>query len=171
MYTPTVNAACGRHRFTLWRRHRQISTCSKGIASIRIYSAPSVKAYTVNSNGLDTFLSLPSGTYSSTLQAWDKCGGVYKTPITVTAQNTHGHTLYMASNDLYYVSQYPIDDQGYLYPATFSGAAKWAAAGLRYRPVREHSPMPPWLSASRRSPSIAPPEVSSRYQGRLFRRW
>lgn len=117
VYTPTVNAAWGSPIHFVASASAN-SSCSKGIASIRIYSAPSVKAYTVNSNGLDTFLSLPSGTYSSTLQAWDKCGGVYKTPITVTAQNPHGHILYMASNDLSYVSQYPIDDQGYLYPAT-----------------------------------------------------
>lgn len=116
VYTPTVNAAWASPIHFVASASAN-STCTKGIASIRIYSAPSVKAYTVNSNGLDTFLSLPSGTYNSTLQAWDKCGGVYKTPITVTAQNSHGHTLYMASNDLDYISQYPIDDQGYLYPA------------------------------------------------------
>jgi 6-phosphogluconolactonase len=94
-----------------------VSTCTKGIASIRIYSSPGVKPYTVNSNGLDTFLSLPSGTYSSTIQAWDKCGGVYKTPVTVTAQNSPGHTLYMAASDLNYVSQYAINYGGYLSPA------------------------------------------------------
>ncbi len=116
VYTPTVNTAWASPIHFVASASAN-SSCTKGIASIRIYSAPSVKTYTVNSNGLDTFVSLPSGTYSSTLQAWDKCGGVYKTAITVTAQNTHSHTLYMASNDLNYVSQYPIDDQGYLYPA------------------------------------------------------
>jgi 6-phosphogluconolactonase len=89
-------------------------TCAKGIASIRIYTPRGVKAYTVNASSLDTFLTLASGTYSSTIQAWDKCGGVYKTPLTVTAQNSHSHTLYMASPDLDYVSQFPIDDYGYL---------------------------------------------------------
>jgi hypothetical protein len=94
-----------------------VSTCTKGIASIRIYSAPGVKAYTVNSSGLDTFLSLPSGTYSSTIQAWDKCGGVYKTPVTVTAQNTSGRFLYMTALDLDYILQYAIGDGGSLQPA------------------------------------------------------
>jgi 6-phosphogluconolactonase (cycloisomerase 2 family) len=116
VYTPTANAVWGSPIHFVASASAN-SSCSKGIASIRIYSAPSVKAYTVNSKGLDTFLSLPSGSYSSTLQAWDKCGGVYKTPITVTAQNSHSHSLYLASNDLDYISQYPIDDQGYLYPA------------------------------------------------------
>ena len=93
------------------------ASCSKGIAAIRIYSAPGVKAYTVNSNWLDTFLSLRSGTYSSTIQAWDQCGGVYKTPVTITAQNSPAHTLYMATSDLDYVSQYPVGDGGFLLPA------------------------------------------------------
>lgn len=116
VYTPTSQAA-GASPIHFVASASASPTCAQGIASIRIYSAPSVKAYTVNSSGLDTFLSLPSGTYSSTLQAWDKCGGVYKTPVTVIAQTAHSHTLYMASFDLDYISQYPVDDQGYLYPA------------------------------------------------------
>lgn len=117
VYTPTVNAPVGSPIHFV-ASASAASTCTKGIASIRIYSAPGVKAYTVNSNGLDTFLSLPSGTYSSTIQAWDKCGGVYKTPVTVTAQNSPGRTLYMAASDLDYISQYAINSGGYLSPAT-----------------------------------------------------
>jgi 6-phosphogluconolactonase len=116
VYTPTINTAWASPIHFV-ASASAAPTCTKGIASIRIYSAPSVKAYTVNSSSLDTFLSLPSGTYSSTLQAWDKCGGVYKTPITVTAQNSPGRTLYMASSDLDYISQYAIGDGGYLSPA------------------------------------------------------
>lgn len=116
VYTPTVNAAVASPIHFV-ASASAASSCTKGIASVRIYSAPGVKAYTVNSNGLDTFLSLPSSTYSSTIQAWDQCGGVYKTPVTVTAQNSPGHTLYMAASDLDYVSQYPINDGGYLSPA------------------------------------------------------
>jgi 6-phosphogluconolactonase (cycloisomerase 2 family) len=116
VYTPTINTAWASPIHFVASASAN-SICTKGIASIRIYSAPSVKAYTVNSSRLDTFLSLPSGSYNSTLQAWDKCGGVYKTPITVTAQNSPGRTLYMASSDLDYVSQYAIGDGGYLSPA------------------------------------------------------
>jgi hypothetical protein len=116
VYTPTVNAAVDSPIHFV-ASASAASTCTKGIASIRIYSAPGVKAYTVNSNGLDTFLSLPAGTNSSTIQAWDKCGGVYKTPVTVTAQNSPGRTLYMAASDLEYISQYAINSGGYLSPA------------------------------------------------------
>jgi 6-phosphogluconolactonase (cycloisomerase 2 family) len=116
VYTPTVSTAVASPIHFV-ASASAVSSCTKGIASMRIYSSPGVKPYTVNSNSLDTFLSLPSGTYSSTLQAWDKCGGVYKTPVTVTAQNSPGHTLYMATSDLNYVSQYAINYGGYLSPA------------------------------------------------------
>jgi len=116
VYTPTVNNSVASPIHFV-ASASAVSSCTKGIASMRIYSSPGVKPYTVNSNNLDTFLSLPSGTYSSTLQAWDKCGGVYKTPVTVTARNSPGHTLYMATSDLDYVSQYAITYGGYLSPA------------------------------------------------------
>ncbi|HZR58815.1 MAG TPA: hypothetical protein VFA74_18240 [Terriglobales bacterium] len=57
--------------------------CAKGIAAMRIYTAPGVSAYTVNSNQLDTNITLASGTYNTVVQAWDNCGGVGKTPITI----------------------------------------------------------------------------------------
>ncbi len=116
VYTPTVSVpAASPIHFVA--SASAVSTCTKGIASIRIYSAPGVNAYTVNSSSLDTFLSLPSGIYSSTIQAWDKCGGVYKTPVTVTAQNTSGRFLYMTALDLDYILQYAIGDGGSLQPA------------------------------------------------------
>lgn len=116
VYTPTVSTAPASPIHFV-ASASATSTCTKGIASIRIYSAPGVKAYTVNSNGLDTFVSLPSGTYSSTIQAWDKCGGVYKTPVTLTAQNSPGRMLYMATPDLNYVSEYGVNDGGSLQTA------------------------------------------------------
>lgn len=59
------------------------STCSKGISSIRIYSAPGVNAYTINSNKLNTNINLAVGSYSTVVQAWDKCGGVGKTTVNI----------------------------------------------------------------------------------------
>jgi hypothetical protein len=61
-------------------------TCSQGISAMRIYTAPGVAAYTVSGASLDTYLSLTPGTYNVVVQAWDKCGGVYKTPLTVTVE-------------------------------------------------------------------------------------
>lgn len=61
--------------------------CSKGITDMRIYLAPHVAAYNVNSSAIDTNLQLTPGTYKTTVQAFDACGGVSKTPVnfTVTA--------------------------------------------------------------------------------------
>ena len=58
--------------------------CSAGIAAMRIYTAPSVGAYTVDSNSLNVNLSLAPGTYDTVVQAWDNCGGVGKTAVDIT---------------------------------------------------------------------------------------
>jgi polyvinyl alcohol dehydrogenase (cytochrome) len=60
--------------------------CSKGIASMRIYTAPGVSAYRVNSNQLNTSIALSPGTYNTVVQAWDNCNGVGKTPIAITVK-------------------------------------------------------------------------------------
>ena len=60
--------------------------CSKGISAMRIYTAPGVGAYTVSAASLDTYLNLAPGTYNVVVQAWDNCGGVYKTPLTTTVE-------------------------------------------------------------------------------------
>jgi hypothetical protein len=60
--------------------------CSAGIASMRIYTAPGVAAYTVNSSSLDTYLTMANGNYNTVVQAWDNCGNVYKTPVSITVE-------------------------------------------------------------------------------------
>lgn len=62
--------------------------CSKGIAAMRIYTAPSVSAYSTYSNHLNTNLTLQPGAYNTVVQAWDNCGGVGKTPVNITVKNT-----------------------------------------------------------------------------------
>jgi hypothetical protein len=69
-----------------WVAGASAASCSKGIASMRIYSAPGVAAYTVNGGSIDTYLSMANGTYNTVVQAWDNCGNVYKTPLTVTVE-------------------------------------------------------------------------------------
>jgi len=62
-------------------------SCSKGIASMRIYPTPGWNDYTVDAAQINTSLSLASGTYSDVVvQAWDNCGNVYKTPISITVK-------------------------------------------------------------------------------------
>src|SRR5947209_3878341 len=51
------------------------TSCSKGVASMGIYTAPYVLAYVVNGASLSTDLTLSSGTYDAVVQEWDNCGG------------------------------------------------------------------------------------------------
>src|SRR5947209_13133628 len=55
------------------------STCSKGVASMGIYTAPGVLAYTASGSKLDTQLSLNAGTYNTVVEEWDYCGGATST--------------------------------------------------------------------------------------------
>jgi 6-phosphogluconolactonase (cycloisomerase 2 family) len=64
--------------------------CAKGIAAMRIYTAPRVGAYTTDSDSLNVDLNLGAGTYDTVVQAWDNCGGVGKTPVAITVK---GDTL------------------------------------------------------------------------------
>ena len=59
------------------------TTCSSGVSSMGIYTAPSVLAYTVSGASLNTYLPLSNGTYNTVVQEWDKCGST-KTPVTIT---------------------------------------------------------------------------------------
>jgi 6-phosphogluconolactonase (cycloisomerase 2 family) len=71
------------------------AACTKGIAAMRIYTADHVAAYTVNGAHLETFIKLAPGTYNTVVQAWDNCGGVSKTPITLTVTSTAGVSVFL----------------------------------------------------------------------------
>ena len=58
--------------------------CAQGISAMGIYTASGVLAYSANGSSLDTSLTLSPGTYNTTVQEWDKCGGTAKTPVTIT---------------------------------------------------------------------------------------
>jgi hypothetical protein len=51
-----------------------------------IYTAPGKLAYTVGGASLNTYLSLSPGTYNTTVQEWDNCGGAAKNPVTITVR-------------------------------------------------------------------------------------
>ena len=63
------------------------STCSKGVSSMGIYTAPGVLAYVVNGDKLNTSLSLSPATYNTVVEEWDECGGATTTPITITVKS------------------------------------------------------------------------------------
>jgi hypothetical protein len=60
------------------------TSCSKGVGSMGIYTAPGVLAYVVNGSSMNTTLNLNPGTYNSVVEEWDNCGGAGTTPITIT---------------------------------------------------------------------------------------
>jgi hypothetical protein len=66
------------------------TTCSKGVASMGIYTAPGVLAYVVNGDSLNTTLNLSPATYDTVVEEWDECGGATTTPITITVKEGSG---------------------------------------------------------------------------------
>jgi hypothetical protein len=69
------------------------STCSKGVGSMGIYTAPYQLAYVVNGSTLNTNLTLSPGTYNTVVEEWDNCGGAAVTPVTITVTGTAGKTF------------------------------------------------------------------------------
>ncbi|MGB2604767.1 MAG: hypothetical protein WBC78_14305 [Candidatus Sulfotelmatobacter sp.] len=66
------------------------TSCSKGVASMGIYTAPGVRVYVVNGTSLNTTLSLSPGKYDTVVEEWDQCGGASTTPITITVSGSPG---------------------------------------------------------------------------------
>jgi hypothetical protein len=60
------------------------SSCSKGVATMGIYTGPSKLAYVVNGTKIDTYLTLKPGTYDTVIHEWDNCGGGTSTAVTIT---------------------------------------------------------------------------------------
>jgi len=75
------------------------SSCSKGVASMGIYTADSQLAYTTQGSTLNTSLNLSPGTYHTVVEEWDHCGGATTTPITITVSNASGVQVSSPAND------------------------------------------------------------------------
>jgi hypothetical protein len=69
-------------------RAASTTTCSTGILSMAILSARGTQLYSVAGSSLDTFLPLRPGSYTTTVQATDKCGGTQQTKVAVTVTGT-----------------------------------------------------------------------------------
>jgi hypothetical protein len=69
--------------------------CSKGVSSMRIYTAPGVIAYKTSGGHLETFLKLKTGNYNTAVQAWDNCGGVTETAVPLKVKSAAGVTVYL----------------------------------------------------------------------------
>ncbi len=75
------------------------SSCSLGVASMGIYTAPYQLAYVGNGASLNTTLTLSPGTYNTVVEEWDKCGGASTAPVTITVTSSgNGKTFYNLQN-------------------------------------------------------------------------
>lgn len=64
------------------------STCSRGVASMGIYTGPNQLAYVGNGSTLNTSLNLSNGTYNATIVEWDYCGGAATAGVTFTVASS-----------------------------------------------------------------------------------
>src|SRR6266550_1916350 len=90
---PKAGASAGSPVF--YEAYATSAACTKGIAAMRIYTADHVGAYTVNGAHIETFIKLNPGTYNTVVQAWDNCGGVGKTTVSLTVTSTAGVTVFL----------------------------------------------------------------------------
>src|SRR5258707_3538099 len=74
------------------------SSCSKGVGSMGIYTAPGVLAYSSSGSTLNTRLNLSPGTYNTVVEEWDNSGGAATTPIKITVSTGGGQNgVYVTS--------------------------------------------------------------------------
>jgi hypothetical protein len=60
------------------------TTCSGGIAAMGVFTSPGMLAYKANGASLNTILSFNPGIYTTSVEAWDNCGGTSSVPIKIT---------------------------------------------------------------------------------------
>ena len=63
------------------------TSCSKGVGSMGVYTAPGHLAYASNGASLNGNLPLNPGTYNAVVEEWDNCGGAATSPVTITVGN------------------------------------------------------------------------------------
>jgi hypothetical protein len=73
--------------------YAKTSSCSKGVASMGIYTAPYQLAYVVNGTSMNYTLSLPPGKYNAVVEEWDNCGGASVTPVSFTVGSGGGNVF------------------------------------------------------------------------------
>jgi hypothetical protein len=85
------------------------TTCSEGVASMGIYTSPNQLAYLTSGASLDTNLKLGAGSYNTTVQSWDHCGGSAKASVPLIVFTTGASTF---SNIEQMSGWYTYPDQG-----------------------------------------------------------
>jgi hypothetical protein len=66
------------------------TTCSKGVASMGIYTAPYQLAHVSSGASLDAYVNLAPGNYNTVVQSWDNCGGSARAPVSLSVGGTSG---------------------------------------------------------------------------------
>jgi 6-phosphogluconolactonase (cycloisomerase 2 family) len=118
--TISVTAAAGVHVFlpaagsnntpVHFAASAENPACAAGISAVRIYPAPGVNAFTSSGSTLDAFVNLLPGTYNAVAQAWDNCGHVFKTALTIKNNGgSPGKFLYIADNGLKNIARYQLN--------------------------------------------------------------
>jgi 6-phosphogluconolactonase (cycloisomerase 2 family) len=92
------------------------SECTKGMSSMEVYSKPGFLAYGTTGGSMNTYISLQPGTYNTTVQAWDLCGGYAKVNITITVTSAKRNAgfFYLTEPDYNLVQGFVISSQGSL---------------------------------------------------------
>lgn len=90
------------------------TSCSKGVASMGIYSAAGQLAYVVNGASLDTNLALNPGTYDTVVESWDYCGGAATAAVKVTVSAGSESGVYVTS---------PVNNSTVSSPTNFTATA------------------------------------------------
>ncbi|HZQ21771.1 MAG TPA: hypothetical protein VFA89_03140 [Terriglobales bacterium] len=73
------------------------SGCPQGVARMAVYTAGSDPAYQVQGGSLDTTISLSPGTYNTTVQAWDNCGGTAAAKVNFSLKSQSGASVRVTS--------------------------------------------------------------------------
>jgi hypothetical protein len=73
------------------------TSCNKGVSSMGIYTAPGVLAYVVGGSSINTSLNLNPGTYNTTVEEWDYCGGAATKAVTITVSSSGGSGVTVTS--------------------------------------------------------------------------
>jgi len=76
------------------------AACAQGIAAMGVY-VDNKLAYSTNGSSIQTSVAISTGKHYVVVQAWDKCGGAIKTPLTITVQATTQPTVTIAANPAY----------------------------------------------------------------------
>jgi hypothetical protein len=108
------------------------TSCSKGVASMGIYTAPYKLAYVTNGDHLDTDLNLSPGTYNTVVVAWNYCGGADTKPVKITVKSGTGVYVTSPSNNSQVTS--PVH---YVATATTSCPKGVAAMGIYTAPYQK----------------------------------